>query len=188
MQAGFFPASKRGLQVQNLQRALAALRTGQGYLAGLPARRVDALSDGFREATLDFLWNLLLQHQVEQPLMLADCARLHAPAYKRAMRCECWHAAWLAYRQLLTAIFILIHLVVQTAAATSKRLNSIAGKFDICGFGVCSCRCFWTCEPCMPRWTASPKQAMVTCLGYGCPACPEPKQVPRPQASSWRCC
>ena len=66
MQAGFFPASKRALQVQNLQRALAALKTGEGYLAGLPARLVDELADGFREATLDFLWNLLLQHQVAQ--------------------------------------------------------------------------------------------------------------------------
>ena len=74
MQAGFFPASKRGLQVQNLQRALAALKTGQGYLAGLPARLVDELADGFQEATLDFLWNLLLQHQVARPLMLADRA------------------------------------------------------------------------------------------------------------------
>ena len=64
MQAGSFPASKRGLQVQNLQRALAALETRQGYLAGLPARLVDELVDGHREATLDFLWNLLLHRQV----------------------------------------------------------------------------------------------------------------------------
>ena len=64
VQEGFFPASKRGLQVHNLQRALAALETSQGYLAGLPARMVDELVDGHREATLDFLWNLLLHHQV----------------------------------------------------------------------------------------------------------------------------
>ena len=64
MQDGFFPATKRGLQVQNLQRALAALETGQGYLAGLPTRLVDELADGHREATLDFLWNLILHHQV----------------------------------------------------------------------------------------------------------------------------
>ena len=64
VQAGFFPASKRGLQVHNLQRALAALQTSQGYLASLPARLVDELADGHREATLDFLWHLLLHHQV----------------------------------------------------------------------------------------------------------------------------
>lgn len=64
MREGFFPASKRGLQVQNLQLALAALKTEQGYLAGLPARLADELADGCREPTLDFLWNLLLQHQV----------------------------------------------------------------------------------------------------------------------------
>ncbi len=64
MQAGFFPASKRGLQVQNLQRALAALQTGQGCLVSLPARLVDELADGHREATLDLLWNVLLHHQV----------------------------------------------------------------------------------------------------------------------------
>ena len=79
MQAGFFPASKRGLQVQNLQRALAALKTSEGYLAGLPARLVDELADGAREATMDFLWNLFLQHQVPQPLMLANRTRFACP-------------------------------------------------------------------------------------------------------------
>ena len=64
MQDGYFPASKRGLQVQNLQRALAALETSQGYLAGLPARLADELADGHREATLNLLWNLILHHQV----------------------------------------------------------------------------------------------------------------------------
>jgi len=64
VQEGFFPAGKRGLQVQNLQRVLAALKTDQGYLAGLPTRLVDELADGYREVTLDFLWNLLLHHQV----------------------------------------------------------------------------------------------------------------------------
>ena len=86
MQAGFFPASKQGLQVQNLQRALAALKTGEGYLAGLPARLVDELADGFREATLDFLWNLLLQHQVAWPLMLASCTRFACSDLPQGLR------------------------------------------------------------------------------------------------------
>ena len=186
--AGFFPASKRGLHVQNLQRALAALKTGEGYLAGLPARLVDELADGSREATLDFLWNLLLQRQVAPPLMLADRAGFACSGLQESMCCERWCAALSAYIPHLSDLSSLMHLGFRVLQKANERFSSIADRCDIHCIGMCSCRCFWTCERCMLRWTASPKQTMAARLRCGCPACLEPKQAPRPQASSWRCC
>ena len=93
VQEGYFPATKRGVQVQNLQRALAAIETGHGYLAGLPARLVDELADGHREATLDFLWNLLLHFQVRW--ILCAMPPYFAHDHKTALcprRCPCLKA------------------------------------------------------------------------------------------------
>jgi hypothetical protein len=76
VQAGHFPAERRPLQLQNAQQALAELaRVDAATAQGV---KCEALVDGDRAATLDFLWALFLHFQVSLLSLSLLPLRMHA--------------------------------------------------------------------------------------------------------------